>query len=118
MSDIENVNKEYSSAPEFPADLFIAATFDDVPLMEKALAQGKSINTVHPDTGKTPAHVAASWGSLRFIERAAELPEFDPLVFDANGHTAYSYAALRKDSEMKQVLGPLMDQAQVLPELE
>lgn len=118
MSDIVSVSKDYSSAPEPPADLFLAAMFDDVPLMERALAQGKSINTIHPKTGKTPAHLAASWGSLQFIERAAQMPEFDPLIFDANGHTAYSYADLRKDTEMKQVLGPLMDRAQLLPSLD
>ena len=117
MSDSANVSKKYASAPEPPADLFLAATFDDVPLMEKALAQGKSINTVHPDTGKTPAHVASSWGSLQFIERAAQIPEFDPLIFDNNGHTAYSYAALRKDREIKQILSTLMDRAQPLPDL-
>ncbi|WP_299632603.1 hypothetical protein [uncultured Roseobacter sp.] len=119
MSKNNNVvSKKYSSAAEPPADLFVAAIFDDVALMEKALSQGKSINSIHPKTQKTPAHLAASWGSLQFIIRAAQLPDFDPTIFDDNGHTAYSYAALRKDTEIKGILGPLMDRVQVLPELD
>jgi ankyrin repeat protein len=118
MSNNPVVKRKYSTAAEPPADLFVAAIFDDLALMEKALSQGKSINAIHSTTGKTPVHLAACWGSLQFIVRAAQIPDFDPTIFDNNGHSAYSYAALRKDVKIKKILGAAMERTQHLPDLE
>lgn len=117
MAFSKKVMKSQESTPRStgPANLFLAARLDDVEMFDEALQGGQPINDIHPLNGKTPLHVAASWGSENVIDRISEIPGVDPWIFDKSGCTAFDYSVMRKDTEIKAKISQMMDRAN--PEL-
>lgn len=88
-----------------PPDLFIAAVNNDVFEMEAALREGQSLSFRNPtDLLFTPVHVAASKGSLDFIQAAASHETFDVWARDANGRVAADHALAHRKTEVEQFL--------------
>lgn len=107
----KKVMKSRESSPRStePANLFLAARLDDVEMFDEALKSGQPINGIHPLSGKTPLHIAASWGSVRIIDHISGIESVDPWIFDKAGHTAFDYAAMRQDENIKSRISLMMD---------
>ena len=113
----KKVMKSQEATPEKtePANLFLAARLDDVEMFDEALQSGQPINDIHPLSGKTPLHIAASWGSDGVVDRISETPTADPWIFDKAGNTAFDYSTMRRDTDIKSKISLMMDRTS--PEL-
>lgn len=96
-------------------NIFLAAIFDDVALLERCLLEGENINQIDEVSGARPIHYAAYFGSTNFVRRVAREPGLETRVYDLDGNTPFNYAADREDNDIKTILFGLMTGEQITP---
>ena len=80
-----------------PPDIFRAAREDDLDELERALADGQTLDTAAQGTHLTPVHVAALRGSVAFLEAAMLRAPETAWMQDGQHRTPFDHAAARQD---------------------
>ncbi len=71
--------------------LLMALSYNHEDMALTLLSKGADINTQNP-LGRTPLHIAAGSGLVKFIEEALKRPEIKRIVFDRKNLTAVDFA--------------------------
>ncbi|MCD1628098.1 ankyrin repeat domain-containing protein [Seohaeicola saemankumensis] len=98
-----------------PPDIFRAAREDDLNELERALADGQSLDAAALDTHLTPVHVAAMRGSINFLEAAMMYNPQTAWMQDGQQRTPFDHAAARQDRQsMAHLHNAMYPEMQVL----
>lgn len=91
-----------------PPNLFLAAQTDDIYQMSLALQQGQVLSAQRERDLMTPVHIAAIYGSEKFICRAMEVAPQTAWILDSYGYRPIEHASARSDRKSMAYLGNAM----------